>query len=83
MCDNQRTGADMLCGNLNMKLWDLKRTGDVKSNLDFGGRNKNNEIYIYIPVKSDMFSFFNFCFKYLVKIKNKFSIKNLMSFHGY
>lgn len=38
--------------------------------------------YIYIPVKSDMFSFFNFCFKYLVKIKNKFSIKNLMSFHG-
>lgn len=30
MCDNQRTGADMLCGNLNMKLWDLKRTGNVK-----------------------------------------------------
>lgn len=48
MCDNQRTGADMLCGNLNMKLWDLKRTGNVKSNLDFGGRNKNNEIYIYL-----------------------------------
>lgn len=38
----------MLCGNLNMKLWDLKRTGNVKSNLDFGGRNKNNEIYIYL-----------------------------------
>lgn len=51
--DNQRTGADM-CGNLNTKLWDMKRTGNIKSVLDFCGRSKNNEIYI--PFKSDMFS---------------------------
>lgn len=51
--DNQRTGAGM-CGNLNTKLWDMKRTGNIKSVLDFCGRNKNNEIYV--PFKSDTFS---------------------------
>lgn len=47
--DNQRTEADIsLCGNSNIKLWDMRRTGNVKSDLEFYGRKqrKNNEIYI-------------------------------------
>lgn len=33
--DNQRTGAAILCGNLNIKLWDMKRLGNVKGDMEF------------------------------------------------
>lgn len=38
--DNQRAEADTLCGNLNITLWDMKRTRNVKNDLEFCGRNK-------------------------------------------
>lgn len=46
--DNQRTEAAILYGNLNIKLWDVKRLGNVKGDMEFWGRNKreNNEIYM-------------------------------------
>lgn len=33
--DNQRTEATILCGNLNIKLWDMKRLGNVKGDMEF------------------------------------------------
>lgn len=48
--DNQRTGADILCGNSNIKLWNM-RTGNVKSDLEFCGRNKRKIMkYTYLQV---------------------------------
>lgn len=38
--DNQRTEAATLCDNLNIKLWDMKRLGNVKNDMEFWGRNK-------------------------------------------
>lgn len=32
--DNQRTEAAILCGNLNIKLWDMKRLGNVKGDME-------------------------------------------------
>lgn len=33
--DNQRTEAAILCGNLNIKLCDMKRLGNVKGDMEF------------------------------------------------
>lgn len=34
--DNQRTGAAILCGKIvNIKLWDMKRLGNVKGDMEF------------------------------------------------
>lgn len=49
--DNQRTEATTLCGNLNVKLWAMKRLGNVENDLEFWGTNKRKIMkYICLQV---------------------------------
>jgi hypothetical protein len=50
--DNQRTGSDiLLCGSSNIKLWDMRRTGNVKVTWNFVAGNKGKMMkYIYLQV---------------------------------